>query len=33
MSSFKVPQKEQDEIIGIIESTKGDVVVALVDQK
>jgi hemoglobin len=33
MSSFKVPQKEQDEIIGIIESTKGDVVVALVHQK
>jgi len=27
MASFKVPQKEQDEILGIIESTKGDVVV------
>ncbi len=28
MNSFKVPLKEQNEIIGIIESTKGDVVVA-----
>jgi hemoglobin len=28
MNSFKVPLKEQDEIIGIIESTKGDVLVA-----
>lgn len=27
MTSFKVPQKEQDEVIAIIESTKGDVVV------
>ena len=26
MNSFKVPQKEQEEIIGILESTKGDVV-------
>ena len=28
MNSFKVPQKEQDEIIGIIESTKGDILAA-----
>ncbi len=28
MNSFKVPQKEQNEILGIIESTKGDVVVS-----
>jgi hemoglobin len=28
MNSFKVPQKEQDEILGIIESTKGDVLAA-----
>ncbi len=28
MNSFKVPLKEQNEIIGIIESTKGDVVVS-----
>jgi hemoglobin len=28
MNSFKVPAKEQDEIIAIIESTKGDIVVA-----
>jgi len=28
MNSFKVPQKEQNEIIGIIESTKGDVLAA-----
>jgi hemoglobin len=28
MNSFKVPLKEQDEIIGIIESTKGDVLAA-----
>jgi hemoglobin len=33
MNSFKVPQKEQDEIIAIIESTKGDVVVASANQK
>jgi len=26
MTSFKVPQKEQDEVIAILESTKGDVV-------
>ncbi len=28
MNSFKVPLKEQNEIIGIIESTKGDIVVS-----
>jgi len=28
MNSFKVPEKEQNEIIGIIESTKGDIVVS-----
>ena len=28
MNSFKVPQKEQNEILGIIESTKGDVLAA-----
>ncbi|HTP65936.1 MAG TPA: group 1 truncated hemoglobin [Geobacteraceae bacterium] len=28
MNSFKVPMKEQNEILGIIESTKGDVVVS-----
>jgi len=28
MNSFKVPAKEQDEIIAIIESTKGEIVVA-----
>ena len=28
MDSFKVPLKEQDEIIGIIESTKGDILAA-----
>ena len=28
MNSFKVPQKEQNEIIGIIESTKGDILAA-----
>ncbi len=28
MNSFKVPEKEQNEILGIIESTKGDIVVA-----
>jgi hemoglobin len=28
MSNFKVPQKEQNEIIGIIESTKGDILAA-----
>lgn len=28
MNDFKVPQKEQGEIIGIIESTKGDVVLS-----
>ena len=28
MNSFKVPQKEQDEILGIIESTKGDILAA-----
>lgn len=28
MNSYKVPEKEQAEIIGIIESTKGDVVAA-----
>ncbi len=28
MTSFKVPQKEQGEVIAIIESTKGDVVTA-----
>lgn len=33
MNSFKVPQKEQDEVIGIIESTKGDVVVTSVSKK
>jgi hemoglobin len=27
MTSFKVPEKEQNEILGIIESTKGDIVV------
>ena len=27
MTSFKVPEKEQNEIIGIIESTKGDIVI------
>lgn len=27
MNSFKVPEKEQNEILGIIESTKGDIVV------
>jgi hemoglobin len=26
MTSFKVPEKEQNEILGIIESTKGDIV-------
>jgi len=33
MNSFKVPQKEQDEVIGIIESTKGDVVLASTNKK
>ncbi len=33
MNSFKVPQKEQDEVIAIIESTKGDVVVASATKK
>jgi hemoglobin len=33
MTSFKVPQKEQNEVIAIIESTKGDVVVASTKQK
>jgi hemoglobin len=33
MKSFKVPQKEQDEIIAIIDSTKGDVVAASANQK
>jgi truncated hemoglobin YjbI len=28
MNSFNVPQKEQNEILGIIESTKGDVLAA-----
>jgi len=28
MNSFKVPQKEQNEILGIIESTKGDILAA-----
>ncbi len=28
MNSFKVPEKEQNEIIGIIESTKGDIVIS-----
>jgi len=28
MNSIKVPQKEQDEIIGIIGSTKGEVVLS-----
>lgn len=28
MNSFKVPEKEQSEIIGIIESTKGDIIAA-----
>jgi hemoglobin len=29
MSSFKVPEKEQAEILGIIDSTRGDIVVPL----
>lgn len=33
MNSFKVPQKEQDEVIGIIESTKGDVVLTSTNKK
>ena len=32
MNLFKVPQKEQDEVIGIIESTKGDVVLTSAKQ-
>ena len=28
MTSFKVPEKEQNEILGIIESTKGDILAA-----
>jgi hemoglobin len=32
MNRFKVPQKEQDEIIGIIESTKGEVVLTSASQ-
>lgn len=32
MKSYKVPQKEQDEVIGILESTKGDIVVSSASQ-